>query len=223
MRFMRTFLLAMVAGFIATSACASPAEPKNGVEYLALATPQPTDTGKKIEVIEFFAYYCPHCNALEPKLAEWVKSQGANIAFKRVHVERGAPVAAQQRLFLTLEAMGLVDQYQGRVFDAMHKDGARLSNDEEVFAWAEKAGINRVRFIETYRAFSMPSKINRAHELMGIYHVDRWPFIAIDGHYVTSPSHVATGIPNEESEAVLNGAFLQVADFLVAKAKAEKK
>lgn len=223
MRFIRNFLLAVVAGMFAAGAGASPAAPKNDLEYLTLPSPQPTDTGKKIEVIEFFAYYCPHCNALEPKLAEWIKAQGANIAFKRVHVERGAPVAAQQRLFFTLEAMGLTDKYHAKVFEAMHQQGAKLSNDEQVFEWAEKAGIDRVKFIDTYRSFSMNPKISRARDLMGIYKVDRWPYVAIDGHYVTSPSHVAAGIPDEKTEAGLNRAFLQVMDFLVAKARAEKK
>ena len=39
-----------------------------------LANPQPVETGKKIEVIEFFSYGCPHCAALEPYLDTWLAS-----------------------------------------------------------------------------------------------------------------------------------------------------
>ena len=37
-----------------------------GRHYLELALPQPTETGNKIEVREFFWYGCPHCWTLEP-------------------------------------------------------------------------------------------------------------------------------------------------------------
>lgn len=62
-------------GFVAATASASPTMPQNGVEYTVLDRPQPAEGGKKVEVIEFFGYFCPHCNALEPVIAAWVKSK----------------------------------------------------------------------------------------------------------------------------------------------------
>jgi thiol:disulfide interchange protein DsbA len=223
MRIVRTILLALAACALAASVQASPADPQNEVDYLKLPVAQKTDTGKKVEVIEFFAYYCPHCYVLEPKLAEWVKRQGVNIVFKRVHVERGAPVAAQQRLFFTLEAMGITEQFHQKVFDAMHKERLPLSNDEQVFDWATKAGIDRARFVDAYRSPAVQARVMQADEQMNTYHVDRWPYLAIGGHYVTSPSQVSQGMPpNANEESLIQGA-LQVMDFLVAKAKAETK
>src|SRR5580658_4611539 len=61
------------------------ATPIDGVNYFTLDHPQATISGKKVEVIEFFAYYCPHCDALDLPLADWVKTQGDSIVFKRVH------------------------------------------------------------------------------------------------------------------------------------------
>src|SRR4051812_24264044 len=112
-RLILTALLGLAAG---TSAFASAAAPQDGADYLSLASPQPTDTGNKVEVIEFFAYYCPHCFAFEPSLEAWVKKQGDNTVFKRVHVSGGASVLPQQRLFYTLDAMGLLPQYHQKVF-----------------------------------------------------------------------------------------------------------
>ena len=37
-------------------------------------TPVPVETGKKIEVIEFFSYSCPHCGEFEPSLQDWLKT-----------------------------------------------------------------------------------------------------------------------------------------------------
>ena len=57
MRILKQLLGIVALCSVAFSAAASPAAPISGVEYQTLATAQPTDTGKKIEVIEFFAYY----------------------------------------------------------------------------------------------------------------------------------------------------------------------
>jgi len=118
-------------GLLATGAGASPAAPQNGTEYRVLSRPQPTEAGKKIEVIEFFGYFCPHCNALEPQIEAWVKKQGDNISFKRVHVDFHELVT-QQKLFFTLEAMGKVDEYQPKVFAAFHVDHNRLQTDDDM-------------------------------------------------------------------------------------------
>jgi thiol:disulfide interchange protein DsbA len=211
-------LLGAVSG-----AAATPAAPQADVEYVVLKTPQATDSGKKVEVIEFFAYYCPHCNAWEGKLAEWVKQQGDNIVFKRVHVSRDANVQPQQKLFFTLEAMGLLEQYHGKVFHAMHEEHNRLNRDEQVFEWAEKNGIDKKKFMETYMGLGVPGRLRRTDAMMAAYQINSWPTIAIDGKYLTSPYEA-----NKNSSAALSESQQQanaqlVMDFLVAKAKADKK
>lgn len=222
MRLIHKLLFAALFAFAAT-ASAAPADPKAGVEYLALPVAQDTDTGKKVEVIEFFAYYCPHCNAFEPLLSAWVKKQGDNIVFKRVHVPRDPSVAPQQRLFYTLEAMGLVEQYHAKVFAAMHNDHLRLNSDELVFDWAAKAGIDRAKFIDVYRSFGVQAKLRHADAMMAAYQVNYWPLVAIDGRFLTSPSQANEGVTTPQTEAQQQQAALLVMDYLAAKAKAEKK
>jgi thiol:disulfide interchange protein DsbA len=212
---------AAFSAFSATPAMAT--EPQPGAQYLVLPTVQPTDTGKKVEVVEFFAYYCPHCYAFEPLLHAWVKRQGDNIVFKRVHVPGGASVLPQQRLFYTLDAMGLLDQYHQKVFDAMHQQHLRLSSDEQVFDWVAQNGIDRAKFIDTYRSFGIQARLRRAAAMMDAYYVDRWPLVVIDGRFVTSPSHAGASAPEGSTEAQQQQTALQVMDFLVTKAKADKQ
>jgi thiol:disulfide interchange protein DsbA len=220
MRFVRHLMFVLLA-FAAAGAHA--ADPKEGQNYLLLPTAQNTDSGKKVEVIEFFAYYCPHCEAFEPALNEWVRKQGENIVYKRVHIERDPNVLPQQRLFFTLEAMGLVEQYHAKVFAAMHKDRMRLNRDELVFEWVEKNGIDRSRFIDIYRSFGIQARLRRAHAMMEAYKIDSWPMIAIDGRWLTSPYQASEGAPVRLDEAAQQQEALKVMDFLVAKARAEKK
>lgn len=222
MQFIRNLLCAAAIGLVAASS-ASATEPKNGVEYITLPEVQNTDAGNKVEVTEFFAYYCPHCNRFEPLLAEWVRKQGASIVFKRVHVSNGPSVMAQQRLFYTLEALGLLDQYHAKVFHAMHVERQRLATDEAVLDWAVKSGIDRAKFVDAWNSFGMQAKLRRASAMMAAYRVNEWPLVAIDGRFMTSPSQAGSASTAAQTETEQQQAALQVMDYLVAKAKAERK
>jgi thiol:disulfide interchange protein DsbA len=217
MRPLRRLICLALLG-LAAGACQS-ALAADAPRYLTLPSPQPTNTGKRVEVIEFFAYYCPHCYAFEPRLAAWVRQQGDNIVFKRVHVARDASVAPQQRLFFTLEAMGLLEQYHDKVFNAMHVERLRLNSDEQVFDWIAKNGIERARFIDTYRSFGIEQRLRRAGAMMDAYHVDRWPLVAIGGRWLTSPSHAGAHAQGARTEAEQQDMALRVMDYLVARAK----
>jgi thiol:disulfide interchange protein DsbA len=216
----RTLLCAAaltLAGFAAA------AEPKNGADYQTLPERQNTDAGDKVEVTEFFAYYCPHCNRFEPLISAWASKQGANIVFRRVHVGGAGGIGPQQRLFYTLEALGLLDPYHQKAFDAMHIERLRLATDDAVFDWAAKSGIDRARFIEAWNSFGVQAKQRRANTLMGAYRIDQWPMVAIDGRYMTSPAMAGDADKTARTEEEQQQAALRVMDYLVAKAKAEKK
>lgn len=214
--------LAMVLFSVSFAAGASPVAPVLDTDYIKVMEPQPVDTGKKVEVIEFFAYYCPHCYAFEPSLAAWAKKQGDNIVFKRMHIGSGPAVLPQQKLFYSLDSMGLLDKYHQKVFAAMRAQLGALRTDAAVMDWAGKEGIDRKKFTEAYNGLGVSSQLRRTERLMDIYRVDYWPMVIIDGKYMTSPSLVGQGTPGQ-SEEQMHANALVVMDFLVAKAKAEKK
>lgn len=220
---MRSLRFALVAAsLIASTAFASPADPKNGLDYVTLATPQPVQTaGKKVEVIEFFMYHCPHCNALEPQLEQWVKKQGDNIIFKRVHMPYSGANDPEAHLHLTLEAMGKAEEMQAKVFKAIHVDRIRLTNDAAIIDWASKNGFDRNKFLDVWNSFGVMTKLRRAPSLMSAYKIDGVPTLVIDGKYQTAPSIVENSV-HATSEPQLFAATLQVADALVAKAAKTK-
>lgn len=226
-RLLCTAALLTMSGLVA-AAPATPLAPKEGVHYQVLPQKLDTPAGKQVEVIEFFSYACPHCNVFEPLLAEWVKKQGSNIVFRRVHVAAGARGLAQLRMYSTLEALGLVEQYHTRVFAAMHQQGVRFADDEQVLDWVTKAGIDRARFADAYRSMGVQSRVRRATSMMNDYKIDHWPMVAIDGRFITSPSMAnpeeshAHG-SHTHSETGQQQVALQVMDALVARAKADKK
>ncbi|MFN5445082.1 MAG: thiol:disulfide interchange protein DsbA/DsbL [bacterium] len=211
------WLVAASFGLMAFSVVATPTDPAEGVEYQRLQTPQPTDTGKKIEVLEFFWYNCPHCFAFEPSLSEWAKKRGDSIVLRRVPVGFRESFIPQQKLYFTLEIMNRFDVHRA-VFDAVHVAKQKLDKEEQIVEFIEKQGVDKKKFLETFNSFTVQSKVNRVRQLMEAYRIDGVPTVVIDGQYITSPSIVGTALRGQ-SEQALNAATLQVMDALLAKKK----
>jgi thiol:disulfide interchange protein DsbA len=220
---MRSLRFALLATALAAStAFASPSDPQNGVEYTTLPQPQPVQTtGKKVEVVEFFMYHCPHCNALEPSLEQWVKKQGGNIQFRRIHLPATGPNDPEAHLHLTLEALGKAEEFQPKVFKAWHVDHLRLNTDAAIIDWVAKNGIDRAKFLDAWNSFGVVTKLHRLPQIASDYKVEGVPTIIIDGKYQTAPSIVYNSV-KATSEPVLFQATLQVMDALVAKAAKSK-
>ena len=221
MRFLKNVLAVLTLSLLAAGASASPDSPKNGVDYRTLEKAQQTDSGKKVEVTEFFWYSCPHCNALEPDLAAWVKKQGGNIAFKRVPVAFRDSMVPPQKLYYTLEAMGKLDDLHGKVFNAIHVQRNPLDTDAAIADFVAKNGVDKQKFLDVYNSFGVQSKVKRATQLQNAYQIDGVPLLAVDGRYLTPPSIVSASVGNRP-EPVLHAATLQVMDWLVSNAKQGK-
>jgi thiol:disulfide interchange protein DsbA len=215
MRFLRLAVAAL--GLVASTAFASPTDPKLGAEYVQLANPQPVQAvGKKVEVIEFFMYHCPHCYVLEPYMAEWVKKQGDKILFKRVHMPMGSANDPEAHLYLTLEAMGKLDEMHGKVFNAMHVERIRLNKDEAIIDWVAKNGVDKAKFVDAWNSFGVLTKLKRLPQVLNAYKIDSVPTLVVDGRYMTSPS-VVDASNKGMAEGALSKATVQVLDAMVAK------
>ena len=137
-------------------------KPEDGHEYVTLAQRVAVDApADKVEVIEFFWYSCPHCNAFEPRLEGWIKKLPADVSIKRVPVAFRDTFVPQQRLFYTLEAMGKIDELHGKVFQAIHGQKMGLDREETILEWAEKQGLDKAKFKELYNSFGVSSKARR--------------------------------------------------------------
>ena len=145
-------------------------KPEDGTEYLTLDKRGAVDAPQgKVEVIEFFWYSCPHCNAFEPRLEAWIKKQPADVVVRRVPVAFRDDFVPQQRLFYTLEAMGKLDELHGKVFQAIHADREPINREDSILEWAGKQGLDTDKFKELYNSFSVSGKARRATQLQDAY------------------------------------------------------
>lgn len=178
-------------------------KPVEGTDYLQLDRIVPVDAPPgKVEVLEFFWYACPHCNALEPRLEDWLKKLPPDVAFKRVPVAFRDDFVPQQRLYYALEAMGKVDELHAKVFNAIHVNHEALNREDAIVAWVGKQGLDSAQFKELYNSFSVSSKARRATQLQDAYKVQGVPSFGVAGRYY---------VEGERS--------LQIVDYVVAEAR----
>ena len=182
---------------------------KEGKDFLALEKRAPTESSAgQVEVVEFFWYSCPHCNAFEPQLEGWVKKLPADVSFRRVPVAFRDDFVPQQRLFYTLEAMGKVDDLHRKVFNAIHVDKQPTAKEDQILAWAEKNGLDKAKFKEVYNSFSVQAKARKASQLQEAFQVEGVPALGVAGRWYTDGS-MAGNMPRA----------LQVTEYLLAEAR----
>jgi len=189
-----------------SSVQAQPVKPREGKDYYVLDKRVPVEAAAgKIEVIEFFWYSCPHCNAFEPAFDAWMKAAPKDVVVKRVPVAFRDDFGPQQRLYYALEALGKLDELHRKVFTAVHAERQALNRDPLIIAWAEKQGLDKAKFTEAYNSFTVANKVRRAVQLQEAFKVEGVPSLGIAGRYYTDGSLTGN-----------MGRALQVADFLIA-------
>jgi len=190
-------------------AAASPATPEEGFDYQVRSSPQPTKAGGKVEVIEFFWYDCPHCNAMVPLIEPWAKRQRHAIVFKRIPVARNEGAILQQQLYYALEGLGKVEALHSRIFHAIHDEKTPLKTAQQMADFLEKQGVGKKPFLKIINSDAVIKKVQRAQQLTAAYGVDSVPTIVINGQYVTSASMMG----GNQADT------LQVVNHLIAKSK----
>jgi protein dithiol oxidoreductase (disulfide-forming) len=179
--------LAATAGVLQAAYAQGPRSFQEGSDYITLDKRAPTEAATgKIEVVEFFWYSCPHCNAFEPKLDAWIKSAPKDVAVRRVPVSFRDDFVPQQRLYYVLEAMGKLDQLHSKVFYAIHVEKQALSNQAAIGAWVQKQGVDKDKFDAMYNSFGVDAKAKKATTLQNQFKVDGVPALGVAGRFYTS-------------------------------------
>ncbi|AZE81532.1 thiol:disulfide interchange protein DsbA [Pseudomonas orientalis] len=182
-----------------------------GKTYVELTNPVPVSVPGKIEVVELFWYGCPHCYAFEPTINPWVEKLPKDVNFKRIPAMFGGPWDAHGQLFLTLEAMGVEHKVHNAVFNAIQKEGKRLTKPDEMADFVATQGVDKDKFLATFNSFAIQGQIKQAKELAQKYGVQGVPTMIVNGKYRFDLG--TSGGPEET---------LNVADQLIAKERAAK-
>ena len=181
-----------------------------GVEYTRI-TPQPVETGAKVEVREFFWYGCSHCYSLEPSLSKWLKTMPKNAQFVRTPGIFNERWAVHARAYYAFETLGITAKMHGALFHALHADKRPLNDADSLAAFVAEKGGDRKAFLDAYNSFGMQANLNRATQAGRAYNLESVPTLIVDGKYMTN-ANIAGGFDR----------VMQVVDFLVKQAAAER-
>lgn len=183
---------AVVAGAaalsLASGALAQGGKPIAGTHYAVIDPKAPVDApAGKIEVVEFFWYDCPHCNAFEPILDAWLKRLPNDIAFRRAPAAFDDSFVPLQRLYYALEEMGLIDKLHAKVFSAIHRERSLpiRSKGEAIAEWVSRQGVDKAKFVEQYNSFTVAAKASRATQLQNAYKLEGVPALGVAGRFLT--------------------------------------
>ena len=164
---------------------ASPAALQEGTNYVTLVPPQPTGQRKKIEVVEFFSYACPHCARFSPLLNAWVAKLPPDVVFRRVPVGFGRDVWVNlQRTYYSLEFTGDLTRLDGPLFHAIHEERKPLFDESSLADWVGHNGGNADTFSQAYISLGINTKTFQADKMVEDFRISGVPALAIDGRYV---------------------------------------
>jgi thiol:disulfide interchange protein DsbA len=205
-----------VAGLLAPRPAVAQFAPVEGTHYLRVSPQVPTAAPPgKIETIEFFWYECPHCNAFEPALDAWARRLPDDVAFRRVPVWfREEPFGPQQRLYYSLEALGLVPALHRKVFHLIHDEHVRLRTAEDVSAFALTNDLDPVKFMTVYNSAAVRAKAQRARQTATAYGLDGVPAMGVAGRYFVNGTLANGGVAGGSNERML-----AVVDALLLRAR----
>lgn len=158
--------------------------------YIELKPPQPTEAPGKVEVIEFFWYGCPHCYDFEPVLNPWVKKLPKEVVFRRVPAIFNEQWGVAARVFYALEAINEQERLHSALFDAIHKQNLRITDESAMAAWLGKNGVDTDKYKAAYRSFGVETRLKRAMQMTQAYRIDGVPALAVQGRFVLSASAI---------------------------------
>ncbi len=172
------------AGFAATA----PIKDKEYTLVEPALPPLDGNSGKKVEVIEFFYYGCPHCYNLQPALKAWLKNAPKDVEFKRMPTVFRESWVPLTRTYYALEAIGALEKMHDDVFNTVQQNSVNLGDKRLLLEWAAKRGLDAKKLGEAYDSFAVQTKTQRSLQMTRAYGITGTPSIVVGGRYLTGPS-----------------------------------
>lgn len=185
---------------------------QEGVHYVVLPTPAPTQDPDKIEVAELFWYGCSHCYAFQPTIDAWSKTLPEDVNFRPVPAMFGGAWNTHGQLFYTLDSLGKLEETHNAVFNAIHREKNPLQNTEAMAEFLAPYGVSNEEFERAWSSFGVKSRVDQAGRLARDYRATGVPCLIVNGKY--------------RIEGKMAGTFenmLKIAEYLVEQERQAKQ
>jgi thiol:disulfide interchange protein DsbA len=178
----------------------------------------PAMSGGRVQVVEFFAFWCNPCYAFESELVRWAQAVEARIEVVHVPVVWNPRSELQARAHYTAAALGRLDIVRGPMFAEIHQAGNALDSVEALAKLFARFGVDIAAFDETFNSSAVDAQVERAAALAREYGITSTPTLVVAGRYRTNTSlagsaeralAVAERLARQESCAIARSSFCE--------------
>ena len=177
-----------------------------GEDYVILDKSVKTETGDLVEVRELFWYFCPHCNDIEPLINNWLQTIDSSAQFVRQPAIWSSTLELGANFYYVLEQLGEIERLHGLLFDAIHRQKLKFSNQQDFITWLTLAGVEEEKANAAYESFSVQVNLNKAQANTFKYRIQGVPSFIVNGKYLVDSTHAGS-----------HERIFEVVDYLIQK------
>ncbi|MBI5097619.1 MAG: DsbA family protein [Nitrospirae bacterium] len=184
--FFKKFLIMLISSILLTlSANAEENPPIKGI-YTQLPEFKFIFDGEKVEVIEFFSFYCGHCYEFEKSILIIKGNFPKKIQWKNVPVYWGKGSSKPGEAYLLAEDEGKGEQMKRALFEALFIEKRDISDISVLESIGAKLELG-FDFSRRLRAGDKEKEANAALIMMKTYSVEGTPALIIAGNLKVVP------------------------------------
>jgi thiol:disulfide interchange protein DsbA len=170
----------------------------------------------KIEVTEFFMFFCFPCYSFEAALDRWAEDAPSDVALTRVPALFNPVAELQARAYYTAEVLGTLDAMQDAFFGEIHERGNALASRAALAEFFRRFGVDAATFDATFDSGEVEARMQRAAALNREYGIVATPTLVVAGRYSTNPQRPSDASVRESPWPTM----LAIVDQLVAETRA---
>ena len=145
-------------------------------------------SGSELEVVEYFWYGCPHCNALQPHISVWQAHLPEEVVFRLTPVALKPEWVDHARAFYAAEALGVRAELHPLLFDAIHKEKRRLDDAPSLAGFAaETTDVSVETFLSTMHSDAVDARISSDIDKIKRLGLKSTPTLVVNGRYRITP------------------------------------
>ncbi|XOV80100.1 MAG: thiol:disulfide interchange protein DsbA/DsbL [Aestuariibacter sp.] len=145
----------------------------------------------KVEVREFFSFYCPHCYRQEPIMQTIAQSLPEDVPFKKNHVSGmpGKDVSVEENLtkaLLVAEKLDVYDEIVPAIFNYIHQSKANFKNIKDIQNLFVINGVAPDKFASALKSFSIDATHKSMQKMTALLRqqgIPSVPTLIINGRY----------------------------------------
>ncbi len=174
---LKALLLSALTVFAVTAAQAKAVE---GTDYIVRSNEIKPVQSDKIEVTEYFGYFCIHCQHLEPIIEQQSKRFTSDTVLRQEHVVWQPAHQTLARLAAAVKSTGLSRQANQAIFKAL-MDGV-VTDETSLKNWIQQQPYGS-RLLAAYNSPQSAAAAQTMQQQTVTYNITKTPTVVVGGKY----------------------------------------